>query len=201
MNKLDIYFDYVSPFPYLLNEYILKNKTEEKYSLDIEWIPIFLGGLWPQTNHTPPNASDERKMRYTAIEAKRYADDLGVNYQMNLFKPIPVLRATLAAKKQNLFKYFHTALYRQIQGLGQTPDEALFAKTIMELGGNAERLLQDMGSAEIKNELLANAQKALANDVFGVPFVIYDKQPYWGYNHFPYLLKELEKKHLEPSNN
>ncbi len=193
MRKLDIYFDYVSPFPYLLNEYILKNKIEKTYGANIEWIPVFLGGLWPQTNHIPPNATDERKLRYTAIEAKRYADDLGVNYQMNLFKPIPVLRAALAAKKQNLFKDFHTALYRKIQGQGITPDETLFAQIIAECGGNGEQLLQDMTSAEIKQELIANSQRALANDVFGVPFVIYDKQPYWGYNHFPYLIKALEK--------
>jgi 2-hydroxychromene-2-carboxylate isomerase len=191
MKQAKIYFDYVSPFPYFLNEFILKNEIESRYEIRFDWIPVFLGGLWPNNNNMPSNASDTRKMNYLGYETKRYAEELGIPHAGNFFKPIPVLRTAIAAKRQGLFEPYHTQLYRRLQGQGQTPDNDLFADIIKSVGGNPEQLLQDVNSPEVKQELIANGEEAIKQEVFGVPFVIYEQKPYWGYNHFPYLLKEL----------
>ncbi len=192
MRKIQIYFDYVSPFPYFLNEYILKNDVGRRYDLAIEWTPVFLGGLHPDNNHTPLNATDPRRMNYSAFETKRYAKELGVPYVGTLFRPIPVLRAGIAAKHQGHFAAFHTELYRRTQGQGRTPDDSLLADTIRSVGGDGDLLLVAMQSPEVKKELIDNAECAGKHGVFGVPFVLYGDEPFWGYSHFPYLLRALD---------
>jgi 2-hydroxychromene-2-carboxylate isomerase len=192
MSKLAIYFDYISPFPYFLNERILKDDLEARYPLEIEWIPVFLGGLHPANDHTPLNATDPRRWKYSAVEAQRYSRELGVAYTPNMFKPIPVLRAAIAAGRQGLFRAFHSELYRALQGKGLAPDDALLSGLIANLGGDGKRLLEDMQRPEVKQALIANGERAKGDDVFGVPFVIHNQQPYWGYSHFDYLLRDLD---------
>jgi 2-hydroxychromene-2-carboxylate isomerase len=194
MRDVTIYFDYVSPFPYLLNEYLIKHDVVQRYDLKLEWVAIFLGSLWPELGHLPPTAADARKTRYVMIEAHRYAEELGVSYRANFFKPIPSLRAVLAAKRQGCFADFHTALARELQGQGSVPDEDLFRRIISSVGGDADALIADMNSAPIKQELIDNAERAKKEQVFGVPFAIYKDQPYWGYNHFPYLMKVWDQE-------
>ncbi len=192
MRNIQIYFDYVSPFPYFLSEFILKNDIERRYALSLEWTPVFLGGLHPDNNHTPYNATDPRRMAYSAFETKRYAEELHVPYVGTLFRPIPVLRAGIAAKRQGRFAAFHVELYRRIQGQGRTPDDALLTDTIRSVGGDGDLLLSAMQSPDVKRELIDNAEAAKKHGVFGVPFVLDGDQPYWGYSHFPYLLRELD---------
>ena len=189
---IEIFFDYVSPFPYLLNEYLIKHEVERRYELEVQWTPIFLGSLYPTNNHTPLNATDPRRARYSAIEAKRYAAELDVPVTGNLFRPVPVLRAGIAAARQGRFREFHTELYRRIQGRGEQPTDALLGDTIERVGGNAATLTAAMAAPDVKQELIDNAERAKQLDVFGVPFVFHDGEAFWGFSHFRYLLAKLD---------
>ena len=77
---IEIFFDYISPFPYFLNEYILQNDVVNRYNLTVEWTPVFLGTLHPENNNMPLNATDPRRIAYSAVEVKRYVEELNIPY-------------------------------------------------------------------------------------------------------------------------
>ncbi len=106
--------------------------AERRYDLVAQRAPVFLGSLYPENNHTPHNATDPSRMSCGAVEVKRHANELSAPGMGALLRPIPALRAALAAKRQDRFREFHTELNRRTQGQGLAPDDALFADTILK---------------------------------------------------------------------
>jgi protein-disulfide isomerase len=97
-----------------------------------------------------------------------------------VYKEFPVLgpvsvvaaRAALAAQRQGKYEAFHAAM---MATKGQITDDTVY-KVAASVGLDVDRLKQDMGSADIQQELKANLALAEALNIRGTPgFIIGDK--------------------------
>ena len=52
MKKIDFYFDFASPNAYLSHK--VMQKIKEKYDVELNYIPVLVGGIFKATNNKPP---------------------------------------------------------------------------------------------------------------------------------------------------
>jgi 2-hydroxychromene-2-carboxylate isomerase len=52
MKKIDFYFDFASPNAYLSHK--VMQTIKEKHQVDLNYVPVLLGGIFKATNNKPP---------------------------------------------------------------------------------------------------------------------------------------------------
>ncbi len=183
MKKIEWYFDYVSPFSYLQ----WAHQLPQLENVEIEYRPVLFAGLLKHWDHKGP-AEIRDKRRFTYRHVLWLADQLGVPFRMPVahpFNPLPLLRAGIALGNQaavidRLFGY----VWRE----GHVPAEE----------GPWQALLQDLditdeaiGAPEVKRQLLAHGDEAIARRVFGVPSLVVDGEVFWGVDSFEFFRQYL----------
>lgn len=183
MKKVEWYFDYVSPFSYLQ----WAHQLPQLENVEIEYKPILFAGLLKHWGQKGP-AEISAKRRFTYRHVLWLADQLGVPFRMPVahpFNPLPLLRAGIALGSpapviDRLFGY----VWRE----GHVPAEE----------GPWQSLLRDLDiteaairAPEVKQQLFAGGDEAIAKRVFGVPSLVVDGEVFWGIDGFDFLLQYL----------
>ena len=86
MKKIDFYFDFASPNAYLSHK--VMQKIKEKHDVELNYIPVLLGGIFKATNNKPPMEQFFgvlNKNEYQGIEMERFVQ----RHDLNLFKMNP----------------------------------------------------------------------------------------------------------------
>ncbi len=85
------------------------------------------------------------------------------------------------------------AVYHELFGEGRTVDKPeQVAEIASNLGIDRQALLAGMAEQKIKDRLKAETDRAIAQGVFGSPFVIADGEPFWGHDRFDQLDRWLD---------
>jgi 2-hydroxychromene-2-carboxylate isomerase len=177
--RIDLYFDYGSPFAYFLSERILV--VAPRWKLAIDWKPIDLQKL---SNFEERMPYSDKKRQYVVLDAVRSAEFHGIPTQMP--NPFPVrselaMRAALAAQESGLFAALHPLLFRaawaEQQDIG---DPNVLRDCIRRTGQEAGDLLDRAQSDAIGDRLRALTAEAEARGVFGVPTMFLGDEPFWG---------------------
>ena len=174
MRKANWYFDFISPFAYLQ----LAKFSELPSNLDILPVPVLFSGLlkhWGQLG--PAEIPPKRRFVYRFFQWN--ANQLGIPFAMpsrHPFNPLPPLRLCLAAgsRIENI-----QTVFDMIYGEGLQPDapEGIDAIARALSISNPEAAMSD---PQVKQTLQLNTDKAIADDVFGVPTFVLDGQLFWG---------------------
>lgn len=172
MKKLDWYFDFISPFSYLQGELLPTLPA----NVDIRYKPILFAGLLNHWGNIGP-AEIGPKRRWTYEHCAWLAHRHSIPMTMpahHPFNPLPLLRLCIALGPsrdvvQRLFRY----VWRD----GHLPTEEQHWSVLMKEVGVTSDMLD---APEVKQQLRANGDAAIADGVFGVPTAVVDGRSFWG---------------------
>ncbi|EGO56438.1 hypothetical protein NEUTE1DRAFT_122979 [Neurospora tetrasperma FGSC 2508] len=204
--KITLYLDTVSPFAYeayhiLRNDPIFKN-------VDIKYVPIFLGGLMNKCSNTPP-IKIKNKDKWINVERLRWAHafsvpivtDMPPNFPPNTL-PVQRVLAGIEASSQSQSAVIAAldALYKSYWALGQPIYEPAQLRSVLasSLGGEeaADKVLGAAQTAEVKQRLVENTDKAFAEGAFGLPWFTCtntkgETEGFWGVDHLGQVVQFL----------
>ena len=188
---LDFYFDFSSPYGYLLAEKI--DTVAARHGRHVRWHPILLGVIFQATGSRPPVDGDSAKARYVFNDFARSARFMGVPYNPPSRFPLPTQNAArafywLAGQDAALARRFALAVYRAFF----VDDRDISAPdTVLEIaagqGVDREALAAALQSPEVKAQLKEACEQALAAGVFGSPHVIVDGEHFFGADRLPQI--------------
>jgi len=188
---IDFYFDFSSPYGYLMSEKIdaLAAKCDRK----VRWHPILLGIIFKTTGSAPLTLQGPLKADYYTRDFARSARFLGVPFNPPSRFPLPTQVAARAyywlhGQDCALARRFAHAVYR---ALFIDDRDISDPETIFEIGAKngIDRSILEAAvqTPEIKARLKEEVDQAMARGVFGSPTVIIDGEPFFGADRLPQI--------------
>ena len=191
-HEIKMYSDYKSPFAYLAFDPAFA--LEERYRVRIRWIPFQLRikGKGERSTYS------EYKAKYSYLDARRWARprSLVIRGALKVYDTTPALIGGLFADKHGrLLDYSRKAyeLFFRREFEADQPDAV--ATLISNLGLSAEEYreyLKGEGALAYRRA----QEEAEADNVFGVPLFIFEREPFWGHDRIPVLEQRLTETGL-----
>ena len=194
--KIDFYFDFSSPYGYLASQLI--DELAAQHGRSVDWHPMLLGVVFKQTG-AQPLTQVPVKGPYSERDFARSARYYGVEFKMPPVFPIPAQapsRIVLWAKAQDpasgarLAKALYRAFFVEGRDISK-PDVASEAAGRAGFDSAAARAAVD--DPVYKDALKREVEAAIADGVFGSPFIIVDGEPFWGVDRFEQIDRWLAR--------
>ena len=191
MKRLAFHFDPVSPYAYLAFERL--PQALEGCSYFVDYKPVLFAGLLQHHRHKGP-AEIEPKRAWTFRHVAWLAQQQGTPLQapaQHPFNPLALLRLALACAPAGGLpnRRVAEAVFRHVwQGEGadaNDPDRLVALSAALAPA-------RDPGGADVKAELRALTDAAIAAGVFGVPTIEVDGRLFWGLDALPMLAGYLQ---------
>ncbi len=188
-DKLEFFYDYVSPYSYLAN-----SQVSEVGGSKLVYRPMFLGGVMQATGNKPPGTL-EVKGKYLRKDIARWASRYGVEFNRNPKFPqntLKALRLALVAQKDGAFEDVHNALFAAMfVHQSDLSDDELLSKIMNNAGMNESATFERIEDQSIKDELKANTEEAVARGAFGAPTFFVGDQMFFGNDRFDFIKEAL----------
>ena len=193
---LQFYFDFSSPYGYMGAMRI--DELAARHARQVDWHPILLGVIF-KTTEAKPLTMLPVKGEYYKKDFVRTANFHQIPFNIPSVFPIATQNtaramlwierehgrdSAIAFAKKALQAYF-------VEGfpIGETD-------TILNLAEQCGLVRQDLADGmqlpEIRSQLKTEVEEALAQGVFGAPFVIVDGEQFWGFDRFDQLEMHLK---------
>lgn len=191
MKRIVFHLDVISPFAYLAFEHL--PQALEGCSYEVQYRPVLLAGLLGHWGQKGP-AEIEPKRQWTFRHVAWLAHTLNVPLQVpaaHPFNPLALLRLALAAVPAGTLpnrRIVEALLHHVWRGGGADAADAQRLRTL------AQSLAppRDAAGDEVKAELRALTDAAIARGVFGVPAFELDDRLFWGLDALPMLRAALQ---------
>ena len=186
MPKVEFLFDFGSPNAYL--SHLVIPGIEKRQGVRFDYVPILLGGVFKLTNNRSPaesNAGIRNKPEYQKLETDRFIRQHGITrYRFNPFFPVNtlmIMRGAVAARKLGIFERYVDEIYRHMWAEPKKLDDpAVLRAALVESALPADELFELVQTAEVKDALLAETQRAVERGTFGSPTFFVDGEIYFG---------------------
>lgn len=192
---LEFYYDFGSPTAYLAHKRL--GQLAGQYAVDVVYKPMLLGGVFKATGNNSPVAIPAKGHYMMAHDLPRFARRYGVAMNPNPFFPINTLnlmRMAIAAQRLDCASAMIDAVYEAVwvqeKDMGDT---AVVAAVLTEHGLDAEALLALSQDAQVKTELIACTEAAVARGVFGAPTFFMDGEMYFGQDRLDFVEDALQR--------
>jgi 2-hydroxychromene-2-carboxylate isomerase len=193
--EVKMYSDYKSPFAWLAFDPAFE--LQNRYRVRVRWIPFQLRikGKGERSTYS------EHKARYSYLDARRWAQPRGllIRGPLKVYDTRPALIGGLFAQTHGrLLDYSRKAFERFFRHEFEADQPDAVAALIENLGMSADAYrdyLLDAGAIAYDQ---AQAE-ASADNVFGVPLFIFDREPFWGHDRIPILEERLTQAGLAVS--
>lgn len=193
---IEFYFDFTSPYGYLMSEKI--DDLAARFGRKVKWRPILLGVVF-KTTGAQPLAQVPLKGAYSIRDFARSARFLGVPYAQPAAFPIATQNTARAYywlhdRDCAQARAFAHAAYRAYFTAGRDiNDIPLILELAQKVGcGETAALQATLGMQELKDRLRSEVDAALARGVCGSPYVIIDNEPFLGADRLPQIERWLE---------
>lgn len=190
MKRIVFWFDVISPFTYLAFEHL--PQALEGCSYEVQYRPVLFAGLlghWGQKG--PAEIAPKRAWTFRHIAWLSHTLSIPIDTPAtHPFNPLPLLRLSLACCDAGDTPNRHVVetLMRHVWRGGADATDAARVRALTET--LAPR--RDPASDEVKNELRAHTNDAVARGVFGVPTFDLDGRLFWGIDALPMLRAALQ---------
>ena len=190
-NAIDFYFDFSSPYGYLASTKI--EAIAARHARRVSWRPFLIGALYKQLGYMPLEQPGKRA--YLLHDVPRSARAMGVKLSFPPSFPealIAPARATYWITDQNpeAAGAFAAAAFRAYWSEGRKlADPQVVAEIAAAQGFAKETVLAALNDPLVKDRLKAETDAAIANRVFGSPFIVIDGEAFWGADR----LEQVEK--------
>lgn len=184
MKPITFTFDPISPFAYLAFERL--PQALEGCSYAVEYRPVLFAGLLKAFGNKGP-AEIEPKRQWTFRHVHWLAQRHGIPIDtpaVHPFNPLPLLRLIVATGAN---RRVAEAVFRHVWlGGGDAADPVRLAAL-----REALQPARDPDSDDVKAELRASTDAAIAEGVFGVPTFTLEGRHFWGVDALPMLREAL----------
>ncbi len=189
MKRIDFYLDFVSPYAWLAFEQL--PRALEGLSYAVRYRPVLLAALLK--HHGQLALLDHAPRRdWARRHALWLARSLGIALDLpaaHPFNPLPLLRLAWASARQGAPNRFACEMiFRHVWQGGAAADDPARLRALREQLAPA----REPDSDEVKDDLRAATDAALAAGVFGVPSLVVDGRLFWGLDALPMLRAQLE---------
>jgi len=184
MKHITFYFDFISPYAWLAFQAL--PQALQGISHTVTYKPVLLGAMLKHHGQLGP-AEIPSKRDWTYRQVQWLAHTQGMAFQMpaaHPFNPLGLLRLAVASQGSGLpNRYVTEKLFKQVWCTGQdAADAQVLADLTAHIAPN-----RDPQSPEVKQQLQAWTEEAIALDVFGVPSLVVDGNVFWGLDALPML--------------
>jgi 2-hydroxychromene-2-carboxylate isomerase len=196
--QLEFFFDYGSPFSYVADTQLAA--LRERTGAELRYRPMLLGGVFKATgNRSPAEEPVAPKRAYGGRDLQRWVAHYGVPFRPNPHFPINTLRLMrrcVGAQREGVFESFHSAVFPAFWSEGlDLGDDAVVARVLEAAGLDAERLAELAQDPDVKAELRATTEEAVARGVFGAPSFFVGDELYFGNDRLILVEKALSGGH------
>jgi 2-hydroxychromene-2-carboxylate isomerase len=184
VKRLVFYFDVISPFAYLAFERL--PQVLEACSYEVQYRPVLFAGMLQHWGNVGP-AEIEPKRAWTFRHCHWLAAQHGITFNtpsQHPFNPLALQRLAVACGPN---RRVVEALFRHVWiGGGDANDAQRLADLTSQLAP-----ARDPNSSDVKAELRAHTDVAVAAGVFGVPTIELEGRPFWGLDGLPMVRDAL----------
>ncbi len=184
MKQITFFLDFISPYAYLAFKAL--PQALEGLSYNVRYQPVFLGGVLKARQQLGP-AEVPGKREWVYRQSQWLAQAQGVRLDLpsgHPFNPLGLLRLAIASDAQGLpNRYVCETLFCHVWEGGQDAADALRLQKLTEQLAPA----RDPNGDEVRDQLKAQTDSAIAQGVFGVPSYAVDGKVLWGLDALPML--------------
>lgn len=193
--SIDFWFDYSSPYSYLLGEKI--DALAARYGRSVRWRPILLGIVFKATGSAPLTLQFPPKADYAVRDFARSARFLDLPYRHPDVFPLATQYAARATY------WFQAHMPAEAHAFARACFHAVFVDNtdlsaldaVLEIaarhGVDRQTLAEAVQGPALKEQLRAACDEALAAGVFGAPYVVIDGEPFFGADRLPQIERWL----------
>ena len=189
----EYYFSPVSPWAYLGHQRFIEITSQ--HGIKVEMKPIDIGQVFAASGGLPLAKRAPQRQAYRLQELQRFSDYLAVPINLQpAFFPVPgELAATLLIAAQlahgtDRAMALGTAIMRALWAEQKNiADEATLQAVAEQAEMDGSALLKSAALAGVSSQYQQYTQQAIAANVFGVPWFVFDGQPYWGQDRLDFL--------------
>jgi 2-hydroxychromene-2-carboxylate isomerase len=179
MKQITFYLDFLSPYAYLAFEKLPQALLGLSYGVDYK--PVLFAGLLKHHGQLgPAEIPSKRDWTYRQVEWLAHSHD--IPFQMpatHPFNPLLLLRLALACGNQGFSnRYVCETIFRHAWRGGA---DAVNPQRVEALRQSLQPQ-RDPAGDEVKAELKANTDEAIARGLFGVPTYAIDDKLFWGFD-------------------
>lgn len=189
---LYFFFDFLSPYAYLAWHSV--HEVAAPARREVEPIPVLLSALLDGHGQKGP-AEIPAKRAYVFKDVLRTAHGLELPFKpppAHPYNPLLALRVATIGLALKQRRDLMNALFHAAWGNGQGLDgEEAVAKAIEPTGLDADVLIAEAKSPQIKGQLRADTATAVKLGVFGVPTIMADGEIFWGHDSLGHLSRFL----------
>lgn len=179
--SVEFFFDYGSPASYIAFKRL--PAIVEKTGAQVIDRPMLLGGVIKATGNSTPMEVPAKATWFFA-DMDRTARRHGVPYQKNPAFPINTLylmRGAIFARKLGRLADYSAAMFKAVWEDGENcGDPQVVARVLTAAGFDAKAVFAACEDPDIKAELKAETDAAVARGVFGAPTFIIDGELQFG---------------------
>jgi len=179
-------FDFGSPNAYLAHRVL--PEIERRTGVRFAYVPVLLGGVFKLTGNASPAVSlrgIKNKPEYEALEMRRFLDRHEISdFRMNPHFPVDtlqIMRGAIAARRAGFFERYVDEVFRHMWSAPKKMDDPEVIRSALEESGiDARAVMDGIQDPEVKQELRANTEAAVARGVFGSPSFFVEGDLYFG---------------------
>ena len=183
---IDFIFDFGSPNGYLSWKVLPDIAARTGASLNL--IPCLLGGIFKATNNQSPMAAFggvTGKLAYEGLETRRYVAKHGLTkFASNPHFPVntlTIMRGMVAARRAGVGEAYLEVVLKAMWEDGQKMDDPeVIVRVLNAAGLDGAALATATQDPEVKAELVANTEAAVARGVFGIPTFFVGSEMFFG---------------------
>lgn len=193
--SVDFYFDVGSPAAYLAWTQMPRLAAETGATVHDR--PILLGGVFQATGNRSP-MEVQAKRRWLHEDLNRFAARYGVPFRLNPHFPINTLMLMRGAlglqmRQPEKLRPYVDAVMRAIWVDGRNLNEPAEVAAVLEQAGfDPQALLALTQDPEVKEQLKAATQEAVARGVFGAPTFFIGDRMFWGQDRLDFVKDNLQ---------
>ena len=184
--EIEFIYDFGGPNSWFVHRAL--PAIEAKGRVRFRYVPVLLGGLFKATGNRPPILTYghvEAKVAYDQLEMERFMERHGISgFRLNPHFPLNTLlamRVAIAAERLGCGQAYRETMFKGLWENGlKLDDPAVWAETVAAAGLDAAALGALVEDPEVKAELVANTDAAVARGAFGVPTFFLGNEMWFG---------------------
>jgi 2-hydroxychromene-2-carboxylate isomerase len=193
---IDFYTDFSSPYGYFASIGI--DALAERHGRVCRWHPMLLTPAF-QASGNVRLIDQPMKGAYSRHDWDRVARLHGIPYRFPEPFPVGTVAAArvfwwLDANLPDQAKRFGHAIFAAYFAEGRNiSDRAVVLEVVAALGLDVAAVTAGIETPAIKDKLRAETEGAIAQGVFGAPFIVVDGEQFWGFDRLPMVEEWLRR--------
>ena len=200
MISVEFLFDFGSPNAYL--SHLVIPEIEARSGVKFQYVPVLLGGVFKATNNVSPAVSLQgikNKPQYSQLEMRRFLTQHKITtFTPNPFFPVntlTIMRGAVFAQREGFFEKYVDEVYRHMWSEPKKMDDPeVIAAAFNESGLPSEAILRGIQLPEVKQQLIASVDDAVAHGVFGSPSFFVGTALFFGKDRLRDVEEEIERQ-------